>query len=86
MCACVFLCVCTCTHGGQRSTPDIFLNRSPLFSFFKFLFLLCMRIFICLSMYVDYMPAWCLEGQKKLLEPLELDRQIVVSRNVRAVN
>lgn len=39
-----------------------------------------------MSMYVDYMHAWCLEGQKKLLEPLEVDWQIVVSCNVRAVN
>lgn len=45
-----------------------------------------MRTFICMSMYVDYMPAWCLEGQKKWLEPLELDWQIVVSCEVCAVN
>lgn len=52
MCACVFLCVCTCAYGGQRSTLDIFLNRSPLFSFFKSLFLFYVYVNIYLHVYV----------------------------------
>lgn len=88
VCVYVWTCTCTCAHTvhiwDQRQMPDIFLYYCPLFFlvfFFKYkIFFMCMSLPKCTWMSVVH------SGNKRVLGPLELELQVVVSCHMDARN
>lgn len=74
-------CVCLCACISQRLMSSILLNCSSIFlDFIYFYFNYMGALPPCLSVY--HVHAWCLWGQDRMLDSLELVLRMVVSHHI----
>ena len=79
VCTCAGIHDCACVCGGQRWKSNVFPLLVALFSFLKknkYFYFMCVSVYLHVCMYIAYRAQ---ESQKKSLNLLELELQVIVS-------